>query len=389
MREHSNHHRLGAALPAVALVVTALLAGCTGHARSTGGEQEVVPAAPARPFEETPSPPPGGPVRYVATTGDDAASGTSGTPWRTLQHAFESLRPGDTLYVRGGVYVEDVNIPGPAMHPGSPQHPIWVQAQGGEHVLLKGLLWLTNPSHWHLQGINVTWGPGHRADQHMVKLIGGEGWSLERSELSQAHSYAALLIGGGATGFRVSDCFVHDTHPSNQPNQDHLIYVDNGPDGSGVIERNILARSPNGRGVKIGPGSSGGPGTSYIVIRYNTIFDNLGPSNVQLSGSSSDNLIVGNIFHTPGRGSTNVSGYQLSGTGNVVTDNLGWRSEGVADFSLSGLVDGGGNVIADPVLVDPADDDFSAILPNAATYGAPDATTRAMARDAARPSAPG
>jgi len=391
VRVRSNSQRRGAAaLFAVALGALALTAGCAGRDRPSADDRDTpVPVAPPRPAQQPPVPPPSGPERYVAMTGDDSASGAVDAPWRTLQHAFESLRPGDRLYVRGGTYVEDVDIPGPAMHQGSAEHPIWVQPQPGEEVVLQGLLWLTNPSYWHLDGINVTWASGHRADQHMVKLIGGTGWSLTGAELSHAHSYAALLIGGGATAFRVAGNFVHDTHPSNAPNQDHLIYVDNGPDGSGVIERNVLARSPNGRGVKLGPGSLEEPGTSHIVIRYNTFFDNRGPSNVQLSGSSSDNLIVGNLFHTAGRGSTNVSGYRLSGTGNVVADNLGWQSQGVADFSLPGLVDGGGNVSADPVLVDPGSDDFNAILPNADTYGAPAVTTRAVARGLAGPSPAG
>src|SRR5262249_4709556 len=42
---------------------------------------------------------------YVATTGNDWASGASSAPWKTLQHAVDSgLHPGDTILVRGGIY---------------------------------------------------------------------------------------------------------------------------------------------------------------------------------------------------------------------------------------------------------------------------------------------
>ena len=157
----------------------------------------------------------------------------------------------------------------------------------------------------------------------------------------------------GATDFLVDHNFIHDTYESNDKNQDHLMYVDNGPDGSGVIERNILARSSNGRGVKLGPGSLDRPGTGNITIRYNTFYDNRGPSNIQLSGSSSNNQIYGNLLDQPSDGAANITAWNLTGSNNVVRDNLGGHSGGVADFDSSGYVDGGGNVHADPKLADP------------------------------------
>jgi len=47
---------------------------------------------------------------YVSTTGNDANSGTSGSPWRTIQHASNVAQPGDTIYVYGGTYNEAVTI---------------------------------------------------------------------------------------------------------------------------------------------------------------------------------------------------------------------------------------------------------------------------------------
>jgi hypothetical protein len=47
---------------------------------------------------------------YVATTGNDSNSGTQATPWRTIQHAADTARAGSTVYVRGGIYEELVNI---------------------------------------------------------------------------------------------------------------------------------------------------------------------------------------------------------------------------------------------------------------------------------------
>ena len=46
----------------------------------------------------------------VATTGSDANPGSSSAPWKTVQKAADSLAPGDTALVRGGVYQEAVTV---------------------------------------------------------------------------------------------------------------------------------------------------------------------------------------------------------------------------------------------------------------------------------------
>ncbi|MGA7622904.1 MAG: DUF1565 domain-containing protein [Candidatus Acidiferrales bacterium] len=48
---------------------------------------------------------------YVSASGNDANSGSITSPWRTIQHAANSVKAGDTVYVRAGVYNEVVSIP--------------------------------------------------------------------------------------------------------------------------------------------------------------------------------------------------------------------------------------------------------------------------------------
>ncbi len=47
---------------------------------------------------------------YVSTTGNDANPGTQTAPWRTVQHAADTVRAGSTVNVRGGIYEELVSI---------------------------------------------------------------------------------------------------------------------------------------------------------------------------------------------------------------------------------------------------------------------------------------
>jgi hypothetical protein len=46
---------------------------------------------------------------YVATTGDDGAAGTIGSPFKTLNYAFNYLSAGDSLLIRGGIYTDMAN----------------------------------------------------------------------------------------------------------------------------------------------------------------------------------------------------------------------------------------------------------------------------------------
>jgi len=47
---------------------------------------------------------------YVATDGDDNDDGSIGSPFGTVQKGFDTIQPGDTLYLRGGTYYEHIYI---------------------------------------------------------------------------------------------------------------------------------------------------------------------------------------------------------------------------------------------------------------------------------------
>jgi hypothetical protein len=274
---------------------------------------------------------------YVAPNGSDSNPGTLDLPFKTVAKGLHTVQPGGTLYLRGGTYAERIKSVG--ITPGTSSAPVTVRAYGTEKPTLSGLLWLTNPSYWNISGLTVTWGSSGTSDEHMVKMTGGTGWNFTGNTLSNAHSYAALLVAGTASNWHVSGNTITNTYKSNDTNQDHLIYV-NGT-GYGVIERNFLFDSPNGRAVKVMGTHSG------LLIRYNTMERNTGPSNIQVT-EEVDNLVVEkNIMVDSAPNRPAVTAFAYTGSNNIIRNNLVWHTNGVVQ-SEPGLINGGGNIVADP-----------------------------------------
>ncbi len=71
---------------------------------------------------------------FVSPDGADANPGTQQQPWRTIQYAAANLLPGQTVFIRGGVYREGIT---PARS-GTPDQPITFAAYPGEQPILDG-----------------------------------------------------------------------------------------------------------------------------------------------------------------------------------------------------------------------------------------------------------
>lgn len=76
-----------------------------------------------------------GPTYFVdAVKGDDRNDGSQAKPWQTIQHGQKRLRPGDTLYLRGGTYYEKVRL----TCSGTAKAPIVIASYPGEMAVLDG-----------------------------------------------------------------------------------------------------------------------------------------------------------------------------------------------------------------------------------------------------------
>jgi len=112
---------------AALLALLALLAAACGDGGSRNDSPDGTLAVPTASIG-------GGRVLHVAPDGDDGADGSAEHPWRTIQHAADSVQPGDTVMVGEGTYHEEVTL----ARSGEANRAVGFRAKAGETVTLDG-----------------------------------------------------------------------------------------------------------------------------------------------------------------------------------------------------------------------------------------------------------
>ncbi len=118
------------------LAVTILALGLVSLEPAAQAQEKYASHAPLR-HNPAPSKRPrsAGPARFVdAARGDDTQEGSEQAPWKTIAHALTQLHAGETLYLRGGSYFENVYI----SLVGTPEKPIVVRSYPGEQAVIDG-----------------------------------------------------------------------------------------------------------------------------------------------------------------------------------------------------------------------------------------------------------
>jgi hypothetical protein len=119
---------------------------------------------------------------YVSHSGNNANPGTRDEPWATISKANGALRPGDSLFIRTGVYSEHLSTD----YSGTSDEPIYIGAMPGEQVIVQGagsnLVVMYIKSYTVVEGLTVknaayTTVPGKAA--YWVEIV-GEGIVMRR-----------------------------------------------------------------------------------------------------------------------------------------------------------------------------------------------------------------
>jgi hypothetical protein len=271
------------------------------------------------------SSPPVDQTRWVSPDGHNSWPGTEGQPWRTLAYAFGSLRRGQTLYVHGGTYTEFISKV--HIHKGTPSQPIMVKAEPHEgRVVVKGAVFLREPSYWTIDGIDVTADPDQaEVPAALVKLTGGTRWEWRNSEIWGTGSNANVLIAGYGTDEPTRWTFkrncVHDVEAPGAHRVANLTIGHMGKDaGNGRVVRNLFFDVPGGKNLVVG---NGGGGPRGLKIRFNTLYGSR--IGVSVAGARrvkfSRNIIAQMSLGFTVRGKKSSTG-RIKGHGNVVAQNL-------------------------------------------------------------------
>ena len=134
---------------------------------------------------------------YVSTTGSDSNPGTISSPWRTIQHAANSVQAGDTVFVRGGVYNESVNI---SVSGSATAGPITFQSFPSEQAVIDGTGLI--PSTSGTQGlINIT-------NQSYISIQGFEIRNYQTSSASAAP--AGIWVSGSGSSIQLLNNAIHN-----------------------------------------------------------------------------------------------------------------------------------------------------------------------------------
>jgi len=272
---------------------------------------------------------------YVSTTGNDSNPGTQTAPWRTVQHAADTVRAGSTVNVRGGVYEELVSIKASG---NATDGYITLRSYPGETAVLDAehftpsgrtaVLTIQNKSYIRIEGLEIR--NFHTAEHRLTPLgisVIGSGSHIELlknnvhhieqtfegrdapgrggnafgiavygtdaktpiSELvidgNEVHhlktgSSESLVVNGNVTNFRITHNVVHD---NNNIGIDVIGFERTAPDPAvdqardGVVSRNLVYNiTSRGNPAYRNDESSDGiyvDGVTRILIEQNVIHD--------------------------------------------------------------------------------------------------------------------
>jgi hypothetical protein len=98
---------------------------------------------------------------YVSPSGSDSNSGSFTAPWRTIQHAANSVKAGATVYVETGIYHESISFP----ESGTASEPITFLNYPGQMPTIdgtglkvngtQGLVNIVNQSYITVEGFDI------------------------------------------------------------------------------------------------------------------------------------------------------------------------------------------------------------------------------------------
>ncbi len=183
---------------------------------------------------------------YVSVRGSDSSPGTLARPWRTIQKAASTLRPGQRALVRKGTYRENVQV----TRPGTAARPITIAAYPRERPVIShadGPLEI-DTGYYRIRGFVLERAKGTSStnvyfqdDAHHIELSGNEiRFSQDQGVFSEEETHHLQILGNR----------IHDNglgHVSGQ-HQSHGLYFQG---RSHLAANNLIFSHPYGFGIQV------------------------------------------------------------------------------------------------------------------------------------------
>ncbi|MCK5604862.1 right-handed parallel beta-helix repeat-containing protein, partial [Candidatus Pacearchaeota archaeon] len=246
---------------------------------------------------------------FVATNGSDDDPGTINEPWKTLNYALPRLKPGDTLYIRAGVYTTNLVLN--EDNSGEPENPITVTAFQEEDITLdNSAIRFFGANWWVLNGLKF-----NNVMRHGIS-IGEGGSSSNQGRVTLSHHITVRnceFTNGNREGIAihngddilVDNCYFFNLR-SGVADMD-LVGIDVYYLGHRITIQNSRFHNIGSDGVHIGTFwyKDGANITDISILNnefwvdrpYSGPFGNVGENGVDIKGTPGPVLISGNIFH--------------------------------------------------------------------------------------------
>jgi hypothetical protein len=237
---------------------------------------------------------------YVAPDGTPDADGSRDRPWdlaTALNHPG-SVRPGDTIWLRGGRSSGEFK---PRLG-GAEGSPIVVRQRPGEHAVVDGSFTITDSRDVWFWGFEVT----RSRPAHAAPYADDAGWNVSKGAnlkfinlVVQEHSRLGFGFWTPAIDGEINGCLIFNNGTTDDPRGGHAIYVQNAT-GRKRVQDNIMF---NQTGFGIHAYTERGR-VDNLDFEGNISFNNgatMGHSrsNLTLQGRPKNCTVVGNFTYFP------------------------------------------------------------------------------------------
>jgi parallel beta-helix repeat protein len=200
---------------------------------------------------------------YIAPNGSDGNNGSLSHPWATVQHAGTRAKPGDTVFIRGGIYNEgEIWLRADYGHGGTQGRLLTIQAYPGEKpIFVNGERpFIIKCDYIRIEGLHLKNGKSIGVNGNTIQIV-------NNTFTGSGYTWAAVHAGGTNILLEGNIC---DINGNTVGTQGHGYYISH---GSNITIRNNMAKGMTGYGIHVFDQRRSGDPSGFERLIKNVIID--------------------------------------------------------------------------------------------------------------------